>query len=98
MEIKLNKQIIQHLVLNNKKKYNMHKASEEMQELGLVLNQKLLKPTKVKKQEIIDEIGDVIIRLEVLKHLYSTKKIQERVNEKLASYKSWIKTNKYKQI
>lgn len=40
-------EIIEYLHQNNGEKYNLHKASEEMQELGLVLNQYLLKPTKV---------------------------------------------------
>jgi hypothetical protein len=63
-------EMIDYLYRNNGRKYNMHKASEEFQELGLVLNQKLLKPTKVDDQEIIDEIGDAIIRLEILKRMY----------------------------
>ncbi len=96
--MKVNNKIITHLVKNNTFEYNLHKASEECQELGLVLNQKLLKPTKVNNQEIIDEIGDVIIRLEILKMLYSTEYIQKRIDYKLGEYEKYIKSGKYKQI
>lgn len=83
---------------NNPKDYNLHKASEECQELGLVLNQKLLKPQKVKDQEIIDEIGDVYIRLEILKRIYGEEAIQARIDTKLATYKTYIDHKRYKQI
>lgn len=92
------KQIIEHLVVHNTKSYNLLKASEECQELGLVLSQKVLKPTKVNDQEIIDEIGDVIIRLRVLKKLYSKSKITKRINDKLTAFDSYIKTRRYRNI
>lgn len=91
-------QIINHLVENNGEQYNLHKASEEMQELGLVLNQYLLKPKKVKQQEIIDEIGDVIIRLEVLKRMFPIDKIEARVEEKLSKYQEYIDHKSYSTI
>lgn len=91
-------QIIQHLFEKNGKQYNLHKASEECQELGLVLNQYLLKPNKVDEQEIIDEIGDVIIRLEVLKKMFPQDKIDERVAYKLSKYQEYIDHEKYDKI
>jgi NTP pyrophosphatase (non-canonical NTP hydrolase) len=90
--------IIDHLVVNNGEKYNLHKASEECQELGLVLNQFLLKPTKVDKQEIIDEIGDVMIRLEILKRMFSNDAIQMRIDYKLSRVREWIDHKSYSQI
>lgn len=93
-----NKQIIDHLVKENGFEYNLHKASEELQELALVLTQKLTKPLKVDDQEIIDEIGDVIIRLRILKKMYPKDKIKERVNYKLGKYQEYIDNKSYKQI
>lgn len=97
-EITVNKKIIQHLVKENGHKYNLHKAAEEFQELALVLNQKLLKPTKVDDQEIIDEIGDCIIRLEILKNKYPLELIQKRIDYKLGKYKEYIDHKTYDQI
>ena len=90
-----NKELIKYLVENNDYKYNLLKAAEELQELSLVLTQMVLKEEKVDKQEVIDEIGDVVIRLNVLFHLFSLKKISKRVTFKLNKLKSYIKENKY---
>ena len=89
------KELIKYLVENNDYKYNLLKTAEELQELSLVLTQMALKEEKVDKQEVIDEIGDVIIRLNVLFHLFSLKKISKRVKFKLDKLKSYIKENKY---
>lgn len=97
-EIKVNDKIIDFLVKKNEFDYNLHKASEECQELGLVLNQKLLKPGKVTDQEIIDEIGDVEIRLAILKRLYPLDQIQKRVDYKLSRYKEYKDSEKYRNI
>jgi len=90
--------IIDHLVKENGNQYNMLKAAEECQELGLVLTQMVLKPTKVDVQEIIDEIGDVAIRLEILKKIYSEQDIQKRINLKLSKFKEYIVHKMYSQI
>lgn len=89
------KELIKYLVENNDYKYNLLKTAEELQELSLVLTQMALKEEKVDKQEVIDEIGDVIIRLNVLFHLFSLKKISKRVKFKLNKLKSYVKENKY---
>lgn len=86
------------LVEKNGYEYNLSKASEELQELALVLTQKLNKPKKVDDQEIIDEIGDVEIRLEILKKIFDKKKIEERVAHKLSKFQSYIDHNSYKKI
>jgi NTP pyrophosphatase (non-canonical NTP hydrolase) len=95
---KSNEEIIQYLFENNGEQYNLHKASEECQELGLVLNQYILKPTKVDKQEIIDEIGDVMIRLEILKKMFSIEDINKRVDYKLSKYQEYIDHKSYSKI
>jgi NTP pyrophosphatase (non-canonical NTP hydrolase) len=89
------KDVINYLLLTNKPEYTMAKAAEEFTELALVLQQKALKPTKVDDQEIIDEIGDCIIRLKMLKKMYSKKKIKERVSLKLNQYEGYINEGKY---
>ena len=89
------KELIKYLVENNDYKYNLLKTAEELQELSLVLTQTALKKEKVDKQEVIDEIGDVIIRLKVIQHFFSRKKVKKRVKFKLNKLKSYIKENKY---
>ena len=89
------KELIKYLVENNDYKYNLLKTAEELQELSLVLTQMALKKEKVDKQEVIDEIGDVIIRLKVIQHFFSRKKVKKRVKFKLNKLKSYIKENKY---
>lgn len=90
--------IIEHLFNANGEKYNLHKASEECQELGLVLNQYLLKPKKIDQQEIIDEIGDVLIRVEILKRMFPLEDIQARVDLKLSKFKSYIDHEEYNKM
>lgn len=89
------KELIKYLVENNDYKYNLLKTAEELQELSLVLTQMALKKEKVDKQEVIDEIGDVKIRLKVIQHFFSRKKVKKRVKFKLNKLKSYIKENKY---
>lgn len=91
-----NKELIKYLADNNDYKYNLLKAAEELQELSLVLTQTALKKDKVDKQEVIDEIGDVKIRLKIIEHFFSNKKVKERIRFKLDKFRSYIKENKYK--
>lgn len=93
-----NEEIIDYLHKKNTYNYNLHKASEECQELGLVLNQFLLKSKKVKQQEIIDEIGDVIIRIEILKKMFPIELINERINKKLSKYQEYKDSEEYENI
>jgi hypothetical protein len=88
-------QVINHLVKTNDYKYNLLKASEELQELALVLTQLALKPNKVKSQEIIDEIGDVKIRMRVIENLFSRKRVAKRIQFKLGKFKVYIANNEY---
>lgn len=88
--------IIQYLALSNDPLFNLSKASEEFAELSLVLLQKVNKlDGVVHDQEVIDEIGDCIIRLEVLKRLFNPVAIQQRVDYKLGKFEEYIKENKY---
>ena len=91
-----NRECIKYLVVNNDYKYNLLKAAEELQELSLALTQMALKENKVEKQEVIDEIGDVEIRLRVLKYFFDRRKIRSRFQFKMNKLKSYIKKGKYK--
>lgn len=90
--------ILDALMKKNSWKYNLHKASEELQELALVLNQTLLKPYKVDEQEIINEMGDVMIRLSVLIRIFPIDKVNRRIAEKLSKYKEYNDSELYDQI
>lgn len=99
--IKFNKKqekIITHLIKQNGDQYNMLKTSEECQELSLVLMQKVLKKIKIPDQAVIDEIGDVIIRLEIIKKMYPEDLIQKRIDYKLSKFKEYQDHKLYKQI
>ena len=82
--LSIDEDLIDYLVENNTHEYNLHKASEEFQELSLILTQKLLKSEQIEEQAIIDEIGDCIIRLEILKKKFPIDKIQARIDKKSA--------------
>lgn len=88
--------IAKKLVEHNTYTYNLSKASEELQELSLALIQKINKPAKVDDQEIIDEIGDVKIRLAVLNELFDKNKIDIRVKLKKKKFERFLK--KYKDV
>jgi hypothetical protein len=96
--MKINQEIIKTIHDRNGYFYNLHKASEECQELGLILNQKLLKQDKVEDEAIIDEIGDVMIRLEILKLMFDNDKIQKRIDYKLAKFEEYVDHKKYNKI
>lgn len=91
-------QLIAKISKHNDSTYNLHKASEECQELSLVLTQFILKPQKVDIDEIIDEIGDVAIRLEFLKRIFPIDKINQRIEYKLEKYKEYLDLEKYENI
>lgn len=90
------KELIKYLVENNDYKYNLLKTAEELNELSTILLQYVNKDNKIDKQKIIEEIGDSIIRIKVLKKLFSKKKVKERIKFKLDKFRSYIKEGKYK--
>ena len=90
------KELIKYLVENNDYKYNLLKTAEELNELSTILLQYVNKDNKVDKQKIIEEIGDVTIRLKVIQYFFSKKKVKERIKFKLDKFRSYIKEGKYK--
>ena len=88
------KKLIKYLAETNDRNYNLLKAAEECQELSLILTQKLTKGASDK--DIIEEIGDVLFRVNVLKHLFNKDKIAERKAYKIGKCKKYIEEDKYK--
>jgi hypothetical protein len=86
---------IKKLAKSNDYNYNLLKASEELQELSLVLTQYINKPDRVEIKEIIDEIGDVKIRIKILEKLFNKKSIKERVVFKINKFKTYLKNKEY---
>jgi hypothetical protein len=60
----------------------MRKAAEECSELSTILLQQLNKPHKNLEEEIIEELGDVIFRIEKLKRHYDSGKVTQRILRK----------------
>jgi NTP pyrophosphatase (non-canonical NTP hydrolase) len=98
MKNKDKKIVYNHLLNVNDSNYTIQKTIEELLELALILQQKLNKPDLVFNEQIIEEIGDVKIRMKVLIKLYPIKLIKKRVNFKLTKFKKYITTKKYKNI
>jgi len=94
--IKTNKKLTKKLVNSNNAKYNHNKCAEELLELATLLVQRVNKPNKVSSKKIIEEIGDVRVRLAVLEKVYGKKLIQKRINDKSKQILNWFKIGKYK--
>jgi len=88
--------IIYKVSQTNTRKYNLLKASEEFQELALILTQQRTKKNKDFEEDIIEEIGDCKIRLMILEHLFDKDKIEERVQFKLSKFQEYLDKGKYK--
>lgn len=92
-----NKQILAKLLQTNNPDFQLLKASEELSELQTVLLQYITKRgRKTSKQEVIDEIGDVKIRLKILEAIFGKEKVKKRVNFKLNKFKEYLKEGKFK--
>lgn len=94
-----NKEIVYNHLLNvNDREYTIKKTIEELLELALILQQKLNKPDLVSDDKIIEEIGDVHIRLKILKQIYPIELIKKRINFKLKKFLKYITNKTYKNI
>lgn len=93
------KVIIDEMSDSNDYYYNLIKTCEELTELQEVLIKKILKKGSAKEpsnQSIIDEIGDVYIRIQVLANLFGKENIKTRVFYKLEKFKQYLKDPNYK--
>ncbi len=90
--------IIDEMAKTNSWNYNLDKTIEELFELGEVLMKSKLKkgsPKEPSAQSIIEEIGDVEIRIRVLRKLFGEQLVDQRVGEKLAKFKGFFEQGKY---
>jgi hypothetical protein len=92
------KELLRNISKNNQPLYNKLKCIEELSELSTILLQHLTKTDRVNEQEIIDEIGDVKIRLEILTDLFGRSKVKERVKYKLKKYHEYYTGKQYANI
>ena len=86
------------LINTNSHDYNLRKTVEELLELAEVLIKKVNKkggPKELLDEKVIEEIGDVSIRIEVLKEIFGQKAVQDRITYKLGQFEEYIKENKY---
>jgi NTP pyrophosphatase (non-canonical NTP hydrolase) len=98
MNFKKTKIVNDYLKNGNSKEYTLLKTAEELQELALILIQSVTKDTEIDDQDIIDEIGDVLIRINVLREFFPEDRIQERIEYKLKKFYQYITENIYKNI
>lgn len=98
MNFKKVKIVNDYLKYGNSKEYTLLKTAEELQELALILIQSVTKDNEIDDQSIIDEIGDVLIRLNVLREFFPEEEIQERIEYKLKKFYKYITENKYQNI
>lgn len=90
--------IVEKLVETNDPHYNLLKCVEELTELNEVLIKRLVKggsPKDPSDASIIEEIGDVKIRIMVLEKIFGEEKVQARVDYKLGKFESYIEEGKY---
>ena len=89
--------VIKQMADTNEGDYNIDKTIEEIFELGEALMKRKLKGEQygASNQHIIDEIGDVQIRINVLREILGPHKVDERVKFKLAKFRGFYKDKKY---
>ena len=86
MNFKKVKIVNDYLKNGNSKEYTLLKTAEELQELALILIQSVTKDNEIDDQDIIDEIGDVLIRINILREFFPEDRIQERIEYKLKNF------------
>jgi len=92
-------QTLERMIEYNEPDYNLLKCIEELAELQEKLIKKVIKkggPKEPRDEEIIEEIGDVAIRISILFKLFGETRCEERVFYKLGKFKSYMDEEKYK--
>ncbi len=94
------KEIVDYLIKTNDPKFQIYKACEELSELSTELLQYANKDgRKTVTQDIIDEIGDVKLRLKILEKIFGKEKVKKRIKFKIKKFSKYIEEEKYiKQI
>lgn len=97
MKKKDKKKIITSIISKNEDYYNWLKLTEALNELATVTTQQVTKPTKDQLQELVSEIGDVEIRLKVIKEKYDLHfRVKKHIGSKLTKIKKTL--NNYRNI
>lgn len=91
----MDKELLDRLI-KNERSYNFLKIAEELNELSTALLQSFTKG--VDDAEIIEEIGDVKMRLKVLEQYFDKELIKKRIEYKSEKYKKYINEKTYKNI
>lgn len=90
--------IIDDMIEYNEDDYNLLKAIEELAELQEKLIKKVIKkggPKEPSNEEVIEEIGDVAIRLVILTKLFGEDAVCDRMDYKLTKFKGYMNEGKY---
>lgn len=90
--------MIERIANNNSLKYSKLKAIEELNELSAALTQSLTKKNQNNDEDIIEEFGDVLFRLDILKCYYDADKITARSHKKVSKSIGYIEQKKYKNV
>lgn len=89
------------LAAYNPPDYILTKTLEEMNELGTLLTQRLNKkgsPKEPTNEQIAEELGDLEIRIKILKHHIGKDLVKKRVELKSTAYKRYLEEKKYPTI
>ena len=97
VKLKINNEQIKEVCSANKKKHNIIKAAEELNELSAALIQSVTK-SKDNTNDVIGELGDVYLRLQVLQEYYDFNKVNKHIDNKLNKLTEYIKDKKYDKI
>lgn len=97
VKLKINNKQVKEICLTNKKKHNIIKAAEELNELSAALIQSLTK-SKDNTNDVIGELGDVYLRLQVLQEYYDFEKVNKHIEDKLDKLTKYIKEKTYEKI
>lgn len=95
---KTNREIIDDIVSHNSEDHDILKLAEECTELSEVLIKMITKPNRREERmpHLIEELGDVEVRLDILKRrLGLTKDIAKRYESKLEYINKSICSKKY---
>jgi hypothetical protein len=85
------KVVVDAMIAKNEPQYQLLKALEELSELQTALLQFITKDgRKTTKQDVIDEIGDVKIRIRILETVFGKEKVDKRVHFKLCKFEEYM--------
>lgn len=94
----MSKEKIKFLTKTIPKEYLILKTCEELSELNAVLLQYCNKgSSKVSNKDVIDEIGDVKLRIKLIEGFFGKKQVKKRFNFKLTSLYKKFKSKIYQK-